>query len=91
MSEETVNDLTPNGAEEVNVDQQQEKVAPSLGVADLADLARIVDAAVSRGAFKAAEAEGVGKVYNKLVAFLQSVTPQQKPAEETEAPAQASE
>ena len=34
----------------------------------------IIDVASSRGAFKAAEMEPVGKIYNKLSTFLDSVT-----------------
>jgi hypothetical protein len=44
-----------------------------LNINDLAALRSIVDVASSRGAFKAAEMEAVGKVYNKLNTFLESV------------------
>jgi hypothetical protein len=58
-----------------------------LGVADLQNAAQIIDAAVSRGAFKASEVAQVGAVYNKITAFIQSVVAQQQSNEETEAPA----
>ena len=41
--------------------------------------AQVIDVAVSRGAFRAAEAAQVGTVFNRLVAFIQSVQPQQNP------------
>ena len=45
-----------------------------LNINDLAALRSILDVASSRGAFKAAEMEAIGKVYNKLNTFLESVT-----------------
>lgn len=51
-----------------------EAVAPDLNINDLAAIRSIIDVASSRGAFKAAEMEAVGKVYNKLSVFLESVT-----------------
>jgi len=61
----------------------------ALGVADLQNAAQIIDAAVTRGAFKASEAAQVGAVYNKIQAFIQSVveSQQQQTEETTEAPA----
>ena len=55
---------------------QQEAAAqgPDLNVSDLAALRSIIDVATQRGAFKAPELEAVGKAYNKLNAFLESVT-----------------
>ena len=50
------------------------QAAPDLNLNDLSALRSILDVASSRGAFKAAEMEAVGKVYNKLSAFLDSVT-----------------
>lgn len=47
---------------------------PELNINDLIALKSIIDVASQRGAFKAAELEGVGKVYNKLNNFLESVT-----------------
>jgi hypothetical protein len=72
---------------EGNTAPQQEPAA--LGVADLQNAAQIIDAAVTRGAFKASEAAQVGAVYNKIQAFIQSVveSQQQQTEETTEAPA----
>jgi len=53
-------------------------VAPSLGVADLQNAAQVIDLAMQRGAFRAAEAAQVGVVYNRLTAFITSVQDQQK-------------
>lgn len=47
--------------------------AADLNINDLAAIRSIIDVASSRGAFKAAEMEAVGKVYNKLNTFLESV------------------
>lgn len=57
--------------------------APQLGVGDLSNAAQIIDAAVSRGAFRANEAAQVGAVYEKLTSFIKSVSDAQK----TDAPA----
>tara|TARA_Y100000389_G_scaffold79838_1_gene76582 strand:+ start:4033 stop:4287 length:255 start_codon:yes stop_codon:yes gene_type:complete len=65
----------------------QEEEAVQLGVADLQNAAQVIDAAVSRGAFRANEAAQVGAVYNKLEAFIKSVADAQKAQENAEAPA----
>jgi hypothetical protein len=55
-----------------------------LTVQDLAGLRSVIDVASSRGAFKAAEMEAVGKIFNKLNAFLEQVAkaqPAPAPAE----------
>ncbi len=57
----------------------QEKADPAtegaeLNVSDLAALKSIIDVATQRGAFRAPELEAVGKTYNKLSKFLDSVT-----------------
>lgn len=44
-----------------------------LNISDLVALKSIVEIASQRGAFKAAELEAVGKTFNKLNAFLESV------------------
>lgn len=46
---------------------------PDLNLSDLSALRSIVEVASQRGAFKAAELESVGKVYNKLSNFLETV------------------
>jgi hypothetical protein len=45
-----------------------------LNISDLAALKSIIDVATQRGAFRAPELEAVGKTYNKLSVFLESVT-----------------
>ena len=45
-----------------------------LNVSDLAALKSIIDVATQRGAFRAPEMEAVGKTYNKLSKFLDTVT-----------------
>ena len=44
-----------------------------LTIADLASIKSTIEAACSRGAFKADEMVQVGTVYNKLTAFLESI------------------
>jgi hypothetical protein len=48
-----------------------------LTIADLASLKQIIDAACTRGAFKAAEMKPIGDVYDKLSAFLDTVVAQE--------------
>jgi hypothetical protein len=47
--------------------------APDLNLSDLL-VKNIIEVATSRGAFKAAELEAVGKTFNKLNTFLESVS-----------------
>jgi hypothetical protein len=49
--------------------------APELTITDLANLRSIVDAAVRRGAFGAAEISAVGATFDKLNVFLNAVAP----------------
>ena len=62
-----------------------EAAAPNLTVNDLAAVANVIDLAVQRGAFKAAEAKQVGEVFEKVATFVQHVSDQQKAAEEANA------
>lgn len=48
--------------------------APDLNLNDLAAVKSIIEVASQRGAFKAAELEAVGKIYNKLATFLEAVS-----------------
>jgi len=59
----------------------------ALTIADLKNLATILDVASTRGAFKANEMAGVGFLYNKLQAFLAKMAPEQKPEGTAEATA----
>ena len=54
-------------------EQPQQPPSADLNLSDLASLRSILEVASSRGAFKAAELEAVGKAYNKLNTFLESV------------------
>jgi hypothetical protein len=47
---------------------------PDLNINDLSAIRSIIDVASQRGTFKAAELEAVGKVYNRLTSFLESVS-----------------
>ena len=63
-----------------------------LTVQDLGVLRSIIDVASQRGAFKANEMEAVGKTFNKLDAFLQTVQKAEdeaKAGKEGTAPAEA--
>ena len=53
---------------------QQIPAGPDLNISDLAAIKSIIDIASQTGAFKAAELESVGKIYNKLDKFLETVT-----------------
>jgi len=59
--------------------QETQPIAPvapaELTVTDLQNIRSIIDAASRRGAFQAAEMSGIGAVYNKLDAFLNSIAP----------------
>jgi hypothetical protein len=67
MTEEVKNETAPQQP------APQAAQGPDLNLTDLAALKSIVEVASQRGAFKAAEMESVGKVYNKLNTFLESV------------------
>jgi len=62
--------------------------APTLTLQDLTLTANIIDLSVQRGAFKGAEAEQVGQMFNRLVAIIKSISPvvteEDAPAAETE-------
>ena len=51
----------------------------------MANLKQIIDAACTRGAFKAAEMKAVGDAYDKLSAFLDTVVAQQQAQEAEQA------
>lgn len=59
---------------QVTVPETEKAEGPDLNITDLAALRSIVDVASQRGAFKAGELEAVGKIYNKLNSFIDSVT-----------------
>jgi len=47
-----------------------------LTIADLASIHQLIDAACTRGAFKASEMRAVGETYDKLTRFLEAVKQQ---------------
>tara|TARA_R110000744_G_scaffold116202_3_gene217268 strand:- start:2511 stop:2738 length:228 start_codon:yes stop_codon:yes gene_type:complete len=49
--------------------------APTLTLQDLTLTANIIDLSVQRGAFKGAEAEQVGQMFNRLVAIIKNSSP----------------
>lgn len=61
---------------EVAQPQEAQQQSVDLNVQDLNVLRSIIDLAATRGAFKPAEMAAVGQVYNKLNAFLESVSKQ---------------
>lgn len=54
------------------------KSGADLNISDLMALKNILEVASTRGAFKPAEFEAVGKTFNKLNAFLEAVANNQK-------------
>ena len=74
MSEEN-NEAVAEGAAEA-------ADAVGLDVGDLGGLRQIIAVAAQRGAFRAEEMEVIGRVYNKLNAFLNSLAPAQETATE---------
>jgi hypothetical protein len=92
MSEETKTAET-QAAPATETPQAGVSTAPvELTVQDLGVLRSIIDVASQRGAFKANEMEAVGKTFNKLDAFLQTVQKAEdeaKASKEGTAPAEA--
>ena len=62
----------------------EQTAAPSLTLQDLITVAQIIQLSSQRGAFRAEELEGIGGLYNKLIAFLQSVGALQPAEAQTE-------
>jgi len=65
MSDENTTDGAAEGTADV----------AGLTIGDLAGLRQIMAVAAQRGAFRAEEMEVIGRVYNKLNAFLNSLAP----------------
>jgi hypothetical protein len=63
-----------NKPQEASAQEGAAQPAADLNVSDLAALKSIIDVASQRGAFRAGEMEAVGKTYNKLSSFLDSIT-----------------
>lgn len=62
--------------EQAPTQEQAAQPAADLTISDLAGLRSVIDVASQRGAFKAAEMEAVGKLFNKLNLFLDQVAKQ---------------
>ena len=71
--EELAAQAAADAVKETAAQQPQQAQGPDLNISDLAALRSIVEVASQRGAFKAAELEAVGKTFNKLTTFLESV------------------
>ena len=82
---EIVNEEVEQSVEGDAPEQQQ----ASLSLEELNALLQIVDLAVSRGAFRGAEASQVGAVFDRLNNFLSIVASQQAEAEVADAPTEA--
>jgi len=61
--------------------ETEQAATAELTIQDLQSLKQIIDVSTQRGAFKGGELMTVGQVYNKLEAFLNSVTQQQSQGE----------
>lgn len=63
MTEQAVNETV----------EDQQPSTPGLTIQDLITVAQIIQLTNQRGAFRAEELAAVGTLYNKLIAFLESV------------------
>lgn len=72
-NETDLNESTP-----VSDTKEETKQNADLNISDLIALKNILEVASTRGAFKAVEFEAVGKTFNKLNAFLEAVSSNQK-------------
>lgn len=50
---------------------------PQLTITDLVSMRQIIEATCQRGVWQATEIRGVGELYERLTAFLESVAPPQ--------------
>lgn len=74
MSENIEQQATTQPTNDVGAEPSGQQDGADLNISDLAAIKSIIDVASQRGAFRAAELEAVGKTYNKLNTFLESVT-----------------
>jgi hypothetical protein len=81
MQEETQVVNGEDAAVQENAVPETSQAAPDLNIQDLVAMKSIIDVASTRGAFRAAEMEAVGKVFNKLSTFLDSVTAKEQSKE----------
>jgi hypothetical protein len=71
--EELAAAVAENQAKEAAQPQAPQQPTADLNISDLVAIKSILEVASQRGAFKAAELEAVGKTFNKLNTFLESV------------------
>lgn len=71
MDEDQKVETTSKEADKTENDAPQ---GADLNISDLMAVRSVIDIASQRGAFKAAELESVGKIFNKLNNFLESVS-----------------
>lgn len=71
MTEETTQ--VENTEVEAQAQAQTAEQGTDLNINDLVSIKSIIDIASQRGAFKANELEAVGKTYNRLNVFIESV------------------
>ena len=63
----------------------------NITIADLNTIKNIIDLASTRGAFRAAEMQEIGEIYNRLTQFLDAVVAQAQAQEEGTVPAETSQ
>lgn len=59
----------------------------NITIADLNTIKNIIDLASTRGAFRAAELQEIGEIYNRLTQFLDAVVAQAQAQQTGESPA----
>jgi len=63
----------------------------NITIADLNTIKNIIDLASTRGAFRAAEMQEIGEIYNRLTQFLDAVVAQAQAQEAGTGPAETSQ
>jgi hypothetical protein len=63
----------------------------NITIADLNTIKNIIDLASTRGAFRAAEMQEIGEIYNRLTQFLDAVVAQAQAQEAGTEPAETSQ
>jgi|TARA_B110000967_G_C18794765_1_gene515175 hypothetical protein len=84
MSKKKAEKVTETVDVETNVDAVEQPEVQTLSLQELDQLAQVIDLASGRGAFRGAELQTVGGLYNKLVSFLTMVKAQQEAAAEAQ-------
>ena len=75
MADEVINqEPQTQTAEQTAQPAAAQPVGNDLNISDLVALKSIIEIASQRGAFKATELEAVGKTFNRLNSFLESVS-----------------